>query len=538
MCRRSFADGKPTPGCLKRLSLELCTLFKLAWPQSTSQVTSFFPGLVVLAAVGHLENGAVLVGAAGVASMYANFADKMMLVSTLFGAMPLFSQAFGAGNHTRVGLVLMRVLVLHICLAVCVSLPLTAAAGALFTAVGLPATVVEPAQTFLWIRLLGVPGLIVFLDIQSFLTAQRCVKLPMLVMVVGAFAQVALVSVLTAPSALGFEGSAWALSLVELGQGVALACATPWLLHRRKLRSWPAWRRDARQACKGWAEIVARGGPACVMIISEWGGWEGTLFIAGGLCPPPMAVLSNATSAPAAGDGSSGCPAIEAIPICTSIFVCQFFLAFGPGLAANVRIGNLLGEGRPQDAVYCAKVAGAMAMSAQVALSAAVLTFRWQIAEAFVEDPLVLEHVVALLPYTTAYSFLATAVSGFSQQLLFGLGAPLHLPAVVNLFSFFAVGMPVGTLLAYRGGLAERGIWLGLIIAMLIALVGQYAYLAIAVDWGEAANRARARALGEESPQRCGAQPTSCNSAASGTGGGESAGRGLAAADSAAEAAA
>ena len=39
--------------------------------------------------------------------------------------------------------VLMRVLILHTLLAVCVSLPMTAAADALFTAFGLPADVVE-----------------------------------------------------------------------------------------------------------------------------------------------------------------------------------------------------------------------------------------------------------------------------------------------------------------------------------------------------------------------------------------------------------
>ena len=45
------------------------------------------------------------------------------------GASPLLSQAFGAGNHVRVGIVLTRILAIHAVISVLVSLPLTAAAG-------------------------------------------------------------------------------------------------------------------------------------------------------------------------------------------------------------------------------------------------------------------------------------------------------------------------------------------------------------------------------------------------------------------------
>ena len=67
------------------------------------------------------------------------------------------------------------------------------------------------------------------------------------------------------------------------------------------------------------------------------------------------------------------------------------------------------------------------------------------------------------------------------------------------------------------GGLEERGIWLGLIVAMLIALVGQWAFVLLAIDWEEASKQARERAQLDEKGITA------------------SDGRGLAAADSAAE---
>jgi len=473
------------PLTFARVATETRSVARLAWPQSLTQFTSFAPGLAVLAAVGHLEDGAVLVGAAGVASMYANMADRMMLFSTSMSATGLFSQAFGAGNHRLVGLFLLRVLLLHVAVAVCLSLPLTAIAGRLFAAFGLPSTITGHAQSFLWIRLLGVPGLILYFDLSTFLNAQGCVKLPMVIMCAGALSQMLLVFLLTTPSTLGFAGAPWALTIVELGQGVVLLAATPWRLRSQRLRSWPNWRRDAHESCRGWLEIVTRGWPACVMVISEWGGWECTLFIASALCASP----------PHASDGPGGCPAIEAIPICTTVHVSQFLIAFGPGLAANVRVGNLLGEGRPSDARFCGKVAYALALAVQLALTTAILSQRDLVASAFVDDTEVHAHIVQLMPYTTAYSFLSTSVSGFSQQLLFGVGARLFIPAVLNLVAFFIIGLPLGALLGLKGGLEERGIWLGLIIAMLLALVGQFTYLALAVDWEAAAESAREKAF-------------------------------------------
>ena len=271
MCAPASGDEEPrTSSCLS----ETGTIFKLAWPQTITGLTGFAPRLLLLAAVGHLEDGAVLIGAAGIGSMYSNFAHLMLIKSTTFGTGPLFSQAFGAGNHHRIGLVLMRVLLLHAIMVLVLSLPLTALAGPMLATFGQPTSVAAHAQTFVWIRLLGLPGVISMVDVSAFLNAQRCVRLPMLVTIIGSLVQVGLVFGLT--NRLGFVGAPLAMTLVELLQGGLIFAAAPWLLHARKLRSWPLWRREGRQALRGWAEIVSKGLPAAVMIMSEWFGWECT----------------------------------------------------------------------------------------------------------------------------------------------------------------------------------------------------------------------------------------------------------------------
>ena len=119
-----------------------------------------------------------------------------------------------------------------------------------------------------------------------------------------------------------------------------------------------------------------------------------------------------------------------------------------------------------------------------------------------------------------------TCISLVSRQVLFGLGLPLHVPAVINLVAFACVGLPLGALLAYQGQMGTHGLWTGLLVAIGLVVLGQYAHLARTVDWHEAARAARERALAKD-------QAAARDGGAGGGAADESDGRGLAMADSA-----
>jgi len=275
---------------------------------------------------------------------------------------------------------------------------------------------------------------------------------------------------------VGFAGAPLAMTIVEAMQGIVLFIAAPWLL-KGHAASWPDWQ-DWQQAVVGWPEIIAQGGPCAVMIISEWGGWESALFLAGPVCA-----------------GADSCPKVEAIPICTLLMVLEFILCFGPGSAACVRIGNLLGAGQGEDARVCAQVALLMAASVGLLFASAAHHLRHEIAMLFVEDDAVLDEIVQLMPYTIAYSFLATLGPGWSQQVLIGIGGSLRVPAAINFISFAVVGLPLGTVLAYKLDMQVHGLWLGLVIAMCCIDAGHVVYGCLTVDWDEAARQAVQKAL-------------------------------------------
>ena len=96
--------------------------------------------------------------------------------------------------------------------------------------------------------------------------------------------------------------------------------------------------------------------------------------------------------------------------------------------------------------------------------------------------------------FTTVYAALANLGPGCSQQIFFGLGVGLMVPAGVNVLAFFAVGVPAGAALAFGCSQGVTGLWGGLIIGMALLLLGQYAFLAAAIDWKDAARVAQRKA--------------------------------------------
>jgi len=46
-----------------------------------------------------------------------------------------------------------------------------------------------------------------------------------------------------------------------------------------------------------------------------------------------------------------------------------------------------------------------------------------------------------------------------------------RVPAAITLLAYWGVGLPVGLLLAFPAGLAARGMWIGLLVALSVAAV-------------------------------------------------------------------
>lgn len=455
---------------------EVKQLTGLGWPRTLTNLFNFAPRLVILAALGHLPNGATLVAGGGLGMMTANIIGNMLMRSSSFGIGGLFAQAYGAENLKRCGQLLQRALLLHWLLIACVTLPLTIFSKQILVACGQPPIVAEYAQAFLWVRLAALPFFTFTSDATMFLTGQKCVKTPAMANLAGAGCQILLCYVLTAH--FGFIGAPLSMTIVEVSIALFLFFFSPHMLAKHGLgASWPDWL-DWSTATHGWDELIGLGSQAAVLIISEWFGWECMLLIAGGLCA-----------------GSDTCAPVEAMPIAAMLMVCQYVSTSGPGMAANVRVGNLLGEGNAQAAWDSAKVGLYMSVVLAGSAAAALMATRFTIADMMVDDPALSERIGRLMGVTVVYGIFATLSAGWTQQCLFGMGANLRVPAMINFGSFYFVGIPVGGYLGFQRGWEEMGLWTGLVVANVLITIGQGYYLIFVIDWPEAARVARAKAL-------------------------------------------
>jgi MATE family multidrug resistance protein len=216
---------------------------------------------------------------------------------------------------------------------------------------------------------------------------------------------------------LGVVGSAWATTLCRwvMVLLVAVLGAPGW---------WPWWRRSSPGvwSLRSILRMLAIGVPIGVQM-----GFEMGVFTAAALLIGTM---------------------------------LSFMVPLGIGAAAATRVGNAIGRGDPFGARRGAAVALGMGASVMVISATVFALLPRQLAHLYSPDPQVIGAAAQLIPIAAIFQiFDGTQAVGCG--VLRGAG-DTRVAAAINLFGYWALGLPLGVLLAYRGGLGPRGLWWGL----------------------------------------------------------------------------
>ena len=186
---------------------ELWYVVKLGAPMTLSAIFGYLPTVVMLVMVRTVAEPGVT-GGAGMGVMYQNLVGVSTIIGVGSGLGPLCAQAFGAGEHGRVGDLLQRQLVIHGALLVPVGL-LFLCAEPLLRALGQPEVTAALAGRYCLRRLPALPALAVVDSVRQYAVAQRVVWVPL---VVSAWSCVsAIVGLSWAVPYLGFDGAPVAL---------------------------------------------------------------------------------------------------------------------------------------------------------------------------------------------------------------------------------------------------------------------------------------------------------------------------------------
>jgi MATE family multidrug resistance protein len=147
-----------------------------------------------------------------------------------------------------------------------------------------------------------------------------------------------------------------------------------------------------------------------------------------------------------------------------------YMLTIGVSTAAAVRVGNAVGRENPTDLRRAGWIAVGMELAVMLMVAAITATFVDRITALYSEDPAVVPLLTQALSIT-AVLLVVDGLQGVLMGALRGAGDGKW-PTLIYGVSFWAVGVPVAYIWAYRLGVGVPALMLALIIALSIALIG------------------------------------------------------------------
>jgi MATE family multidrug resistance protein len=412
---------------------EARALAKLAAPVVVVQTGLVFSSVIDTIMVGHVSEQALAAVAIGNVYQWG----LLIFGQGVLGALdPLAAQAFGAGDSKSVARALQRGLVVAAGLSIAFWL-LFQLAQPVLVVLRQPPELVPTAAAFVRAVAPSIPAVLFFTVMRQTLQAMSITRPALIAVIAGNVANVIgnwilIFGHLGAP-ALGAVGSAISTSISRFIMVLVLLVAGG-----RQLRS--IWRRPTRALLElsPYARLLELGIPIGVQLCLE--NW---VFMA-------VSLLM----------GSMGSLALSGHQIAINLASLSFMVPMGVGGAASTRVGNALGRADHAGARRAALVAlgsGAAVMSVS-ALCFGLLPEL--LARAYTPDPRIISAAITLIPIAALFQvFDGTQVVGCG--ILRGAG-DTRAAAIISLFGYWALAMPIGLLLAFPLGLGPRGLWWGL----------------------------------------------------------------------------
>lgn len=421
---------------IRPVRTEIRRIVALAAPVVFVQAGLMLQGVVDTMMLGRVSQAALAAGALGNTVAWGVLGGTM---GVLYSLDPLVAQDFGAGRRNRVVAHLSRGLVLGVVLAA------LAAVANWVLAENLdffrqPAEIVPLSRAYL---IALIPGLLPFLwsiAVRQTLQAMSVVRPAAIAIIVAnlfnvvanyglVFGHFGLPRLEVLGSALATSASRWVMFFTLLLFGVpelrsrvgGLWAGTRSAMHGASLRA-----------------MVRLGAPIALHQASEM--W---VFGTVGLMMGALGTLEFA-----------------AHQVALQLASMAFMVPLGIGAAASTRVGNAVGREDQSGTHRAAWLSLLLGGGVMVGSALAFSLFPRLLGRAFTPDVDVLDVVVLLLPIAAMFQ-LVDGIQVVAAGILRGM-ADTARPAFLALLGFWAFGLPLAWMLAFRYGLGPRGLWFGL----------------------------------------------------------------------------
>jgi MATE family multidrug resistance protein len=190
--------------------------------------------------------------------------------------------------------------------------------------------------------------------------------------------------------------------------------------------------------------------------------------------------------------GLLGVISLDAHIITLSVATFLFMsFPFAVGIAASIRVGQLIGEQRATDARRSSHASLFFSVIIQTILSVVLLLCKDVLGHLFSTDEEVATLVSVLIPISCLF-MMGDAVQGTIGGVFRGLGRQKFV-LLLNILGFWVCAVPIGAVLTFVAGFGVEGLWWGFNIGIYTSAAVGIWFLRRRVDWNLEAKKAMKR---------------------------------------------
>jgi len=445
----SLDTGAKAPAHLWRD--EIRATLSLSWPMVLTNLAQIAMTATDIIFLGRLGPDVLAASALG-ANLY--FGPMIFGLGLVLACQPMMATALGRKLHTVREL--RRTARQGMWLAACVAVPIWLLlwnGEVLLAAMGQEPALAKLGGDYLRALQWGLLPFYLYIVLRSFISALErpgwALVVAFAAVVCNAFGNWVLVFGNLGFPALGIAGSGLATTIANCLMFVGLAAV---VLSERTFRRYRLFGRFWRSDWPRFRAMLGLGLPIGGILVFEVGVFNAAAFAMGLI----------------------GAPSLAAHAIALQLAGITFMVPMGLAQAATVRVGRAFGAGDRDGVRRAGWTAFTLGVGFMSLMAILMLTVPRPLISIFIDiDDPVNTTVVGLAVTFLSFAALFQVFDG-GQAVAAGMLRGLHDTTVPMLFAavgYWAVGLPLGLLLAFRAGLAGNGIWIGLSVGLAVVAV-------------------------------------------------------------------
>ncbi|XP_065860244.1 protein DETOXIFICATION 16-like [Euphorbia lathyris] len=439
----------------------------LAGPLVAVSLLQYCLQMISVMFVGHL--GQLSLSGASMATSFATVTGFSLLLGMASALDTYCGQSYGAKQYWMMGIHMQRAMFVLVIVSIPVSI-IWANTESILIACGQDISI--SVEAGIYARFM-IPSLFAYALLQclnKFLQTQNIVFPMMIFSGITALIHVLVCWILVFKSGLGSRGAALAndisywVNVILLGMYVKFSPSCS--------QTWKGFSLQALQHTFGFLRLAI---PSALMVCMEMWAFE-LMVLLSGLLPNPQLETS-------------------VLSISLNTAATAWMIPYGLSGAVSTRVSNELGAGNSKKARLAVYVVVMMGVAEGIIVGGILISIRKVWGYAYSNELQVIKYVSVMLPFVATSNFLdglQCVLSGNAR----GCGWQ-KIGAIINLGSYYLVGLPCSILFAFTLHIGGKGLWLGITCALTTQVLCLLIFT-IRTDWDQQAKKATERVYNEE----------------------------------------